>query len=412
MDSTEIVSAINFDMVGTTNNTPSAYGGLYEINGFNVDALGINSGNRMLDSLELSNVDGVSTSAVFRVHIYRIILVLVLFVYGVTSRIFHSVNNYCSSLHNIVYFEYFQANWLNLYLVPYRSLFRFIYLEFAGYKIDRVVEESSRMKQSFLPQSIGLVLHQNNFNLDGPPSIPQPYLGNNKKIVVPSQREIQVSIGLRNDYFTKLSIHNASEEIRILTELTRFILWVGLLAKCNENGRKSVEFVTIFESRGSIWKEKDSLERLRDSILMELNSSNLSCNGGCTFPSLFIIDSFSKKTILVSGNNSRSIVEEEQNLETNAPTTAETISMEDVDRNSRIHPFNPSDEPSLLTIYLVDDRLKNISVNELDILPPNPKLLMISDNKWRHRVFGYLPRISDSSIEIYSSKYRFSFNFS
>ncbi|CUM46883.1 uncharacterized protein AC631_01991 [Debaryomyces fabryi] len=125
------------------------------------------------------------------------------------------------------------------------------------------------------PQSTCLLLKINDNLLAPPPDIPQPYLDSEKEVKVPSKREYQHVLSLRNEYFTQKRTHLAAEKVRLLSEIGRFVTWNSLLS--------SIKFVDIYERFGCIWDGhiltvEEKLEILGASILNELCSFTNTCS--------------------------------------------------------------------------------------------------------------------------------------
>lgn len=402
MDDTRTMQSGNISSSSTSR--IHSVGGINSIRGFKLDSLDLQKGNRMLNALILANDDEeeifVSTGLLLKTHLLRICLVCVLYVFGWIDTALYSCSKYIDTFLSIILLEWYSSSWYNTIFIPYIAISKFIAVELLGCTTDKHWYAFPDKITDWLPQSIGLILHQNKFGNDPGIDVPQPYLNHDKKIVVPLKKEIQEAIKSKNEYLTKQRIHLAAEEIRILSEFTRFVLWVSLLPQ-------NVKFVTVFEPKGSIWKDIGALESLRNSLIVELSSFSTYDVGlqQKLIPRLELIDCFSGNRLTlnesckaVDGNN------------TNPDILGRSSESKEIN-------FQSSDNgENSLSIYLCDDRLKALPVESFEMLPPTPNLLLSANCQWRFKTFGFLTKLSQigspvDKIYFFESKGRLSFKF-
>ncbi|CAH2351538.1 hypothetical protein CLIB1423_04S00276 [[Candida] railenensis] len=404
MDSMKMTQ--NGNISSTSTSRIRSLGGINTIRGFRIDSLDLQKGNRMLNALILASGDEeeeevlLSTWSLLKTHIQRLCLVCILYIYGWIDAVLYTCSKYSDTFSSIILLEWYSSSWYNTIFVPYTALSKFIGIELLGCTADKIWYIFPNKIFDWLPQSIGLILHQNNFDNGPDVNVPQPYLNHDKKIVVPSKKEIQEAIKSRNEYLTKQRIHLAAEEIRILSEFTRFVLWVSLLPR-------NIKFVTIFEPKGSIWKDVKALKSLRDSLVVELSSFSTYDVGSQqkTIPRLELIDCFSGERLTLN-ENCKALDGNNLNPE-----------REFKDSESKDINFQPAgNEESCLHIYLCDDRLKTLPIENFDMLPPAPDLLLAANCQWRFRTFGFLTRLSEiefppNKVYFFESKGSLSFKF-
>lgn len=380
--------------------------GLGQWKGFDTDIFDLGHGVNVLKGLDTSDNGSVTTWALFRSHVRSLLLVFAFYLYGWYIYGSHFTTRYLYSLRDIALVEWAASSWYTMHHIPYRVVSRLVRLECSGYTTEdyELVFSSDLSSSANYPHSIGLILQSNEFALVAPPEIPQPYLGPEVKIVVPSKKDIQQAISLQHEYSLKQRMHLAAEDVRMLSEVTRFVLWLSLLTEIIGRNGAFIQFATIFEHTGSLWKDDDAINDLRDSIRVELKSFNSVCSmRKLDYPNILLHNCLTGKSVSIFGD------------------ATETESTNETPENSGefceigLHSAAQSLQNQSVVIHLSDSRLAEESVEALDKFPPLPNLLLVPGCAWRYRFFGILPYLSSrdglEETAVYSSESRLSFKF-
>lgn len=270
---------------------------IQSITNMNLGIFGQEDGLNLLNALEVET--DITTAALLRVHLLRILMTIWLFFHlGIIhwSEYFENlrelVNHFFYMLcceakrqaKNLKYsikavdyiveaanYRYFIIERLPLVLCLFLCR-HLIFYSPSGLK--EFQESFPAVDKLMFPESTCLLLKINDNLLAPPPDIPQPYLDNEKEVKVPSKREYQHALSLRNEYFTQKRTHLAAEKVRMLSEIGRFVTWNCLLS--------CIKFVDIYERFGCIWDGniltvEEKLENLGASILNELCSFTNTC---------------------------------------------------------------------------------------------------------------------------------------
>ncbi|CAI5756598.1 unnamed protein product [Candida verbasci] len=244
------------------------------------------------------------------------------------------------------------------------------------------------------PESISLILYLNPAKLQAPPEIPQPYLDSDKKIKVPSKKDIQYVLAVKSEYMTALQTHNAAERVRLLREIGRFITWCCLVPTIKE--------ISIYERTAACWDGNIVyIDSIKNSILVELISMANTFDPielkkfKRLLPKIVLVDKFSKSEFIV--NESETDLYE---LQSNASSIQ--IDEDELPRRGN----------DTLIVNLCDERIrdtnlqivKNKIINELDSFDsedevftqqfPNTSQLIIApksnSNEFRNKLNGYM----------------------
>ncbi|EGW33197.1 uncharacterized protein SPAPADRAFT_66191 [Spathaspora passalidarum NRRL Y-27907] len=304
--------------------------GIQEFSGLPASSLGLTSG-QVLNALDTSREE-YSTLDLFGVHVSRVLLTILLFVY---MRMF-GIRSYLSNAWMFLKVFWFDLQLNSLNSRPQDSTNPFVLIANAivfywGILLNVPAELLRVSKQVFIntpigldnckryipkantPSSVTLILDLTPHVLLPPPEIPQPYLDADRNIQVPDKKEVQFVIAVRNEYFTQYKSHIAAERVRLLRDISRFITWCCLVPSINE--------LTIYEKQGIVWDAEDynGIEAMKNSILVELESFASSCKKHelqefkACIPSITLVDWFNKTRFSV--NEPDDIVGNDQHIE-------------------------------------------------------------------------------------------------
>lgn len=411
-------------------------GNIQSITNMNLGIFGQVEGLSLLDALDV-NTD-ITTAALLRVHLLRISMTIWLFFHLGLIHWLECFGNICELVHQFLFMlcseakaqakkqkfsirgiDYvIEAANYRYYIVERFPLVlcQFLCRNLICYSPSGLKEfqESFPLVDKLLfPQSTCLLLKINDNLLAAPPDIPQPYLDNGKEVKVPSKREYQHVLSLRNEYFTQKRTHLAAEKVKMLSEIGRFVTWNCLLP--------SIKFVDIYERYGCIWDGniltvEEKLETLGASILNELCSFTNTCSKDelnylkNIIPEITLFDIATGTKYIVHGN-----VTEDFGYELEFPDSLDSSTS-----NKRV-----------LMVYLSDGRLRkelmlnyalqSISKERLDIaprilLPSTPDLVIVTGKTYQNPLQTYGFACADEggsrliSPLIYSRQGRFGFN--
>lgn len=380
--------------------------GLGQWKGFNTEIFDLGHGVNVLKGLDTSDTGSVTTWALFRSHVRSLLLVIAFYFYGWYIYVNHYTTKYLYSMRDIALVEWAASSWYSMHLIPYRVVSQLVRLECSGYATEdyEQVFPSDLSSCANYPHSIGLILQSNEFALVAPPEVPRPHLGPEVKIVVPSKKDVQQAISLQHEYSLKQRMHMAAEDVRMLSEVTRFVLWLTLLADINSEDGASIQFATIFERTGSLWKDDDAIKDLKDSIRVELRSFNSVCSKRKVhYPSVSLHNCVTGKCVSIFDDATETEITNE------APKDAAEFC------EIGLVSATASPQTQSIKIYLSDNRLSKESVEALDKFPPLPDLLLVPRCAWRYKLFGLLPYLSSrdglEETAVYSSGSRLSFKY-
>ncbi|KAK6461784.1 hypothetical protein DFJ63DRAFT_320042 [Scheffersomyces coipomensis] len=424
-------------------------GGFNDIKGFNAKSLGLTTGNDMFNALDSTKFD-ITTSEILRVHLLRILLTFILFIHMHVVHIYQLVED-AVELINIFWLDLWSVSQLDsevmtfgiyfinniscgaiftknlIYNVPsvFLRLMNNMYLR--NNPSSGLINFKLSIPQHFLPNSISVILEINQAIVSPPPSIPQPYLNADKKITVPSKREIQQVLAIRNEYFTHQSVHIAAEKVRIQSEIARFVTWCSLIP--------SLSTINIYERFGLVWdtpeKIESSLEMLGSSILNELSSFANSCfvyeleDLRVLIPRITLVEVMSGKSYTI--NQLSTLPQQPPNPDQTSNEIESLISSYSDDRELIVNLCDSRMNDDLIGTYLgnvfeagteldEDDMFHTLS----ELIPSTPDMIIIpGKNNVKHmKLSGYKSIINEEDVAstvtspiFYFSKIRFGFPF-
>ena len=411
-------------------------GNIQSMTNINLGIFGQDEGLSLLNALDI-NTD-ITTAVVLRVHLLRILMTVWLFFYLGFIHWFECFGNVCELVHQFIFIlcseakvqakkQRFSIKGID-YIVEAANYRYFIIERFplvlcqflcrnlicyspSGFK--EFQDSFPLVDKLLFPQSTCLLLKINDNLLAAPPDIPQPYLDNEKEVKVPSKREYQHSLSLRNEYFTQKRTHLAAEKVRMLSEIGRFVTWNCLLS--------SIKFVDIYERYGCIWDGnmltvEEKLETLGASILNELCSFTNTCSKDelnylkNVIPEITLFDIATGTKYIVHEN-----ITEDFGYELEFPDSLDSSTS-----NKRV-----------LMVYLSDGRLrkelvlnyalqtiskKSLDMDERNLLPSTPDLVIVTGKSYEKPLQTYGFACADDSGSrsisslIYSRQGRFGFN--
>ncbi|CAK7914051.1 hypothetical protein CAAN3_15S02850 [[Candida] anglica] len=348
-----------------------------DFKGFN--PVGFNLGESNVNMLNVigQDMEDFTTWNILRAHLRRVSIIFLFSIYGILNSIYWSIKDILSTFIAILYVEWYDSSWYSVMFIVYNAMYRYFQLEILNFSPTKYQDA---FPQKVKPSSIGVIFDIEKFNIKPPNEIPQPYLGSDKKIHVPAKRDIQVALSLKNEYLTKERIHIAAEQIRVLNEITKFVLWSCLL---------KVDYITIYERTGILWST--SLEEIHNSISVELSTfspSPISINSISKFPKIILIDCFTLERFDISSINSESMDHSKE------------LIIYISDERLRVQPFN-------FKKIIEDERFSNIR------FPPNPDILSFANT--HNQILpcntkGFLTCGGPESF-YFASKLRFGFRF-
>lgn len=412
-------------------------GGFKDMKDLRIGAFGLAEGSSILNALDI-NTD-LTTAQLLRVHLLRIVLAVWLFFYMHLLDAQEAIGNLQELFYQFMHSLFAEAKqktrrlnfsiklinrildalMFRYYIVgSFPSvLYKFIYRNLICFTPSgfREFEESMPLVDSLiLPESIGLILKFNENMIAPPPEIPQPYLDAEKKIQVPNRKEVQYVLSLRNEYFTQQSAHIAAENVRMLSEIGRFVAWSCLVSP--------VRYISIYERHGRLWDEnknsvKQKLETLGTSVLNELSSFSNTCTQDemeklkCLLPKITLLDmSTGTRHVIQEANNK--VIEDELDI---------VESLLSSNKENRELLVLLSDK-RLREGQLVKHVIKNLGNDVIDIdvqelLPKTPDLIIVPGKRHRkpHQTYGFASTDENDypimSPFIYSRRNRFGFKF-
>lgn len=311
-----------------------------------------------------------TTYDILKIHISRILLLIIYMFYkNIKDSYKHLVGSwetariiYIALSLNIFQFEKF------LQLVV--KLFQFSLANIDQNSLNIVFDFYPEPKK--LPRSISLILTMRPFEVCKPKAIPTPYLDNEKKLVVPSEKEVSDTIALRNEYFTRQRLFVVAEKFRLLSDMSKFILWSAFT---------TIEYINIYEPFGTLWKQNTtkSFEIIKEFIVNEFDCKLKCCSNENTLrkslPTISLIDL----------NSDYHLDVKIEPLKTEIDEKISPVQDDWVDEDTRV-----------FKVYLVDARL-----NELIKLPKSSDLIIIPEtNTIKFR--GYKTSITSKSTIVYN----------
>ncbi|KAI5953940.1 hypothetical protein CANMA_004779 [Candida margitis] len=270
-----------------------------------------------------SGKENYTTFDIFIAHVFKILLTYIIFVYmrlfDIHELILHSVEllrilrlDIRYLIHDYVKIlssSYFQNlltevsfYWYVVTSIP--GLFWKVFNPWSGTPIglDKFLQH---IPKTNTPSSLCLILHYHPPLLKLPPDIPQPYLDSDRKIQVPQKKDVQYAIAIRSEYFAQYQAHVASERVRLLREMGRFITWCCLVP--------SIESLTIVEKKAICWEEEaDYIDSVKNAILVELVALSNTCEPEelaklkSLLPQIVLVNKFSKAMYTINENEIQS----------------------------------------------------------------------------------------------------------
>lgn len=336
----------------------------------------------------------VTTIHLLRIHILRLILILLwtiyanfVKIYGFVSEVFQTV----TIIHNVLSVNIFNVE---KFVQLVAKLVVLIYLNVDQNSLNIVFDFLPKSEE--LPNSISLILKLRNNPIHVPPEIPQPYLDYDKKLVVPNESEVTEAIRLKNEYFTHQRLFILSEKFRMMNEISKFILWSSLT---------NIEFINVYESSGILWGNNDVLNIISECVISEIHSQ-LKCSSNeeslrNLIPIIELIDINLGIEVEININDAT--------IQTSTPeggysqigsdlSGPKRVDMEEDDwiDDVRIRKFK---------VYLVDKNihyLKNLPLSSELILNPSSANIKLS---------GFIRAIEHNQTVLYSNEGKFDFKF-
>lgn len=369
------------------------------VNNFNGNALGITPGNNMLNLLDLQTE--VNTFMILKTHILRVIFttsVLVIMQFFSYWQIFQ---DFCEIL-AIIYFILSRQTLQTKTLLGFRQLVNaLIQLPSVGSSVFHKTSSHSiptsmndftlhLPPNSHLPESMSLIVEKNRFSVPLPPDSPKPYLDADKKMVLPTQKEMENFEAARKKYSSRHTEFVAAERVRLLREISSFIFWTSLLP--------TASFANVYEPTGFLWAGSSTISV---DELLEVISSLISN----------VFDAFFKHS-----NNTQ-------------PLSLPLITITEINSETSVNvtpfEFESKDEKTLgqcdyrpFTVYLSDLRVKKTLAKDLaakdnEIVPPLSDLIIIPRgfSTAGYTAFNYDYDDDTKTSEVYSgTNSKFGFN--
>lgn len=300
----------------------SRFDNIKKINGFHISSFGLAGERDGLKALNLESFDLV-TIEVLRVHVFKILLTVMITTSNFLQRIWELFNKifdfFRILLFQLIILNSFTRKRSNLrfgkhildiyystsnYITNFPKVSHTLFdSKVLCYNISGLTDFKSQIPMKYIPNSIALILRVNILLLSSPPPIPQPYLNANKELLVPSKKQIQNAISLRNEYITQNRTHIAAEKVRLSIQIGKFIVWNIL--------QPNISNINVYEEMGILWNDKltsidEKLVLLSNSILNELHSFVGICSTSefndllTLLPSEIILkELFSSKTLII-----------------------------------------------------------------------------------------------------------------
>lgn len=383
-------------------------GGFEDVRDLKLGPIGINEGKDMLNAL--ANGEEVTTASIMRAHLLKIAVTFLLLIFVTYETQIEKLKDVKEAFDQIIYITTVEATIkavstqspigfvrgiIEFFLFKYYILSHFPQVVLQEVYNSLILNTPSGLSQfkaalplqdsALLPQSIALILKINNYAVQQPPEVPQPYLDADKKVQIPNPKEVQYVLSLRNEYFTQQRAHMAAERVRLLSEIGRFVTWSALLLP--------ITSLNIYEHSGTLWSwdKLDTIDMLREignSILSELSSFS----NGCSEAELEDIRSMLPKITLVEVVSGKSYSIQDGNSEAmKSGSNGATVLEEASAIESLISSYSDRKE---LFVYLTDHRartsaledyaVKKLKENEKDeieissLFPPSTDLVIIS----------------------------------
>lgn len=262
--------------------------------GFDLGSLGLVGERDGLKALNFDSLD-LFTLEILRVHLLKICLTIFITEYRLVKKLYQSwrdvnlffqivlfqsimINNITQKRSNLqvgggVVETYYGIR--NYFQILPKILFQMIYSNFISYNVSGLASFRNSVPLKYYPNSITIIFKMSLFLLPSPPPIPQPYLNANKQLQVPTKRQVQDAIMLRNEYLTQNRTHIAAERVRLSSEIAKFIVWNIL--------QSPIDTINVYEETGFLWNNKSNdtykqLASLSQSIINELYSFVSSCS--------------------------------------------------------------------------------------------------------------------------------------
>lgn len=426
LDSTQ-AKGINSTVPDSAANKLKLLGGFGDVRDLKLGPIGINEGKEMLNAL--ANGEEVTTGSIMRAHLLKIAVTFLLLAFVTYETQVDKIQHLKEAFDQVVYIttveatikavstqspigfvrgviEFFLFKYYILSNFPqvvwhegYHSLFLNTPSDLSQFRAALPLQDSA-----LLPQSIALILKVNNYAVQQPPDVPQPYLDADKKVQIPNSKEVQYILSLRNEYFTQQRAHMAAERVRLLSEIGRFVSWSALLLP--------ITSLNIYEHSGTLWRwdRIDTIDMLREignSILSELSSFS----NGCSEAELEDIRSMLPKITLVEVVSGERYSIQDGNSEVmNSGSNGATVFEESSAIESLISSYTERKE---IIVYLTDHRartsslveysaknLREIEKGEIQItslFPPSTDLVIISGRR-HERTIQTLGYVSSHSL--------------
>ncbi|KAI3403657.2 hypothetical protein KGF56_003584 [Candida oxycetoniae] len=401
----------------------------HEFNGLPATSLGLFS-SAFPNALD-SSKDNYTTWDLFRIHCFRVVLTIAIFLYMRLYNIHEFITNFFELL-GIFTLDYkyqllhhkkerernfifdlandFVSNWEVIFKIPSLLWKTFRPGGDTPVGLNKCLEY---IPKTNTPDSICLVLHCAPPMLKPPPKIPQPYLDSDRTIVIPEKKDVQYVIAIRNEYFTQCKSHIAAERVRLLREIGRFITWCCLVPTITE--------LTIYEKSGNCWKEnEDFTNSMKNAILVELVAMANTCNPEelrkfkSVMPKITLVNKFTKERYTVTDDevNSARDGRDQENI-------AEEIISGYLDQRT-------------LVVYLCDQSTRTVNFQALmtkadtltpeseifsEEFPPIPDLVVgcMNMSHTRNQLEGYACIEKTANVQnmavVYFSHLRFGFSF-
>lgn len=191
---------------------------------FNVVQLGFLDSQFIVNNTDID--EDINTFSILRIHILRLQLLGFYFMIKqmiTVKLILLDVTLVISMIINIISFSYFtQIDKLFRLII---KLFKFTTTNVDCYSINFLFDFLPKKK----PKSITMIEYTTELALQPPPPIPQPYLDSNKQMVIPPHDQVAAILNLQSEYVIQHRIHKLNENIRIINNFIKIIVWSSLI---------------------------------------------------------------------------------------------------------------------------------------------------------------------------------------
>ncbi|CDK28337.1 unnamed protein product [Kuraishia capsulata CBS 1993] len=241
---------------------PSMWGQDVSYKGFSTNAL-------FLPGTNLEAFDPSSTWNILRFHLLRICLSFFHDVYGTVLRYWGRSVLLRDSAYTLVVGFLIEYGIVDMFIGILRGLR--VFGAWIAWIESYVFPQSSpkdnvailgAVRSVNLPDSVAVILEMAQFVKKPPPEIPQPFLSADKKIQLPSQKEIKKVMAQRAEWSAGLNTHVAAETIQMLTEASKLASWLICMG--------STESLYLYVKKTGVWD--DNMETLAELITAELQS--------------------------------------------------------------------------------------------------------------------------------------------